>query len=104
MPIFGFNSNKVISYKTDIYLPLQSVPNIQRYRISYQAKSDPPIVHQTTTTKWQQIGLVLGLNYSITISASMDFRNFIGGNCYSSYLYGEESDPVYVVTQESRML
>ena len=86
------------------FLPMQPLPNTQRYRISYQANGDHPLIQYSTTTTSQQTGLVLGVNYSITVSASMDLTRYRGGNCYSRYLYGKDSDPVYVVTQERCML
>ena len=83
---------------------MQPVPKTQRYRISCQANGDHPLIQYSTTTTSRQTGLVLGVNYSITVSASMDFTRYRGGNCYYGYLYGEYSNPVYVVTQESCML
>lgn len=84
----------------------QSASNIARYRIEYG-----PIGGSTSLTyvlssvaKYTLSRLILGLNYSISISAAKSYREYTGGNCYSQYHYGEYSEPVYETTRESGMV
>ena len=53
------------------------------------------------STEYTLQRLQLGVNYTISIRAGINFRRFRGGNCFSRYIYGEYTEPITVETQEN---
>ena len=86
-----------------VLVPTQTLANAGRYRIQYGVVDGTRflVYLSSTVSEYTLRSLILGLNYSISISASLTFREYTGGNCYSQYLYGDYSDPIYNVTKES---
>ena len=77
--------------------------NAGRYRLQYAVVGfDPRIVYPSYLSSEYTIrNLLLRVNYSINISVAISYRQYTGGNCYSQYLYGDYSDTVYNVTNET---
>ena len=86
-----------------MYVCIQRVLDTGRYWIRYGIVGDRiySAFARPPTTEYTLRRLVLGFNYTINITAGLEFRNFRGGNCFSRYLYGEFSDPIVVETQET---